>query len=312
VTRDELRRLIQGPIAAVSTAFDDRFMLDLAAMEDLTEWWIDNGLVTGKTVLKVAAAIGEGPDLTDEEWPRLLGTVVSAARGRVPVVCGLKPKDTLHSIDDVRRAQDLGAIAVQIDLPFFHHPTQDDIVRFFADISDATNIGILIYNTHWFGAPSMTAESMLRLVDAEHVVGIKWDVPADEDYDEMRKFAHLFNVIDNSLQPVRAHQNGARGYINWTVDVYPQYELKVWELLESGCYAEAQNMLDRLYMPLQELSVKVGRRSGGYSMHKALMALMGHPVGPPRPPTLPLSPAHLAELREILLGLDWPVAEMRG
>ena len=42
------------------------------------------------------------------------------------------------------------------------------------------------------------------------------------------------------------------------------------------------------------------------------MALMGHPVGPPRPPTLPLSPAHLAELREILVGLDWPVAEMRG
>src|SRR5438445_10926553 len=71
-------------------------------------------------------------------------------------------------------------------------------------------------------------------------------------------------------------------------------------------------MLDRLYMPLQELSVKVGRRSGGYSMHKALMALMGHPDGPPRPQTLPLSPAHRPELREILLGRDWPVAEMRG
>ena len=45
MTRDDLRRLIQGPIATVSTAFDDRFVLDLAAMEDLTEWWIDNGLV---------------------------------------------------------------------------------------------------------------------------------------------------------------------------------------------------------------------------------------------------------------------------
>ena len=307
MTRDELRRLIQGPIAAVSTAFDNRFALDLATMEDLTGWWLDNGLVTGKTVLKVAAAIGEGPDLTDDEWPRLLERVVSAARGRVPVVCGLKPKDTLHTIDDVRQAADLGAIAVQIDLPFFHHPTQDDIVRFFTDISDGTEIGILIYNTHWFGAPSMTAESMLRLVDAEHVVGIKWDVPADANYDEMRKFAHLFNVIDNSLQPVRAHQNGARGYINWTVDVYPPYELKVWELLESHCYDEAQTMLDRLYTPLHELAGKVGRRSGGYSMHKALMALTGHPVGPPRPPTLPLSAAHVAELREILIGLDWPV-----
>jgi 4-hydroxy-tetrahydrodipicolinate synthase len=312
MTRDELRQLIQGPIAAVSTAFDAQFALDLGVMADLTEWWVDNGLVTGKTVLKVAAAIGEGPDLTDEEWPRLLETVVSAARGRVPVVCGLKPKDTLHTIDDVHKAQALGAIGVQIDLPFFHHPTQDDIVRFFTDISDAVDVGILIYNTHWFGAPSMTADSMLRLVDAEHVLGIKWDVPDDHEYDEMRKFAHRFNVIDNSLQPVRAHQNGARGYINWTVDIYPPYELKVWELLESRCYAEAQGMLDRLYTPLQKLAVKVGSRSGGYSMHKALMALVGHPVGPPRPPTLPLSPAHMAELREILIGLDWPVVGAVG
>jgi 4-hydroxy-tetrahydrodipicolinate synthase len=310
MNRDELKQLIQGPIAAVSTAFDDQFMLDLPVMEDLTEWWVDNGLVTGKTVLKVAAAIGEGPDLTDEEWPRLLRTVVSAARHRVPVVCGLKPKDTLHTIDDVRKAHDLGAVAVQIDLPFFHHPTQDDIVRFYTDISDATDIGILIYNTHWFGAPSMTAESLIRLIDAEHVVGIKWDVPDGQDYDEMRKFAGSFNVIDNSLQPVRCHQNGGRGYINWTVDVYPPYELRVWELLEAGCYGEAQNMLDNLYKPLQALAAKVGRRSGGYSLHKSLMAIMGRPVGPPRPPTLPLNSEHLGELREILAGLEWPVADV--
>jgi dihydrodipicolinate synthase/N-acetylneuraminate lyase len=38
-----------------------------------------------------------------------------------------------------------------------------------------------------------------------------------------------------------------------------------------------------------------------------MMALVGHPVGPPRPPTLPVSPEHYAELREILLGFGWPV-----
>jgi 4-hydroxy-tetrahydrodipicolinate synthase len=305
--RAELRRLIQGPIAAVSTAFDDDYRLDLGRMADLTRWWTENGIVTGKSVLKVAAAIGEGPDLDDEEWPRLLRTAVDAAAGKVPVICGLKVKNTLHTIADAKKARDLGAIGVQIDLPFMHHPTQDDYVRFYSDISDAVDIGILIYNTHWFGAPSITAATMRRLADAERVVALKWAVPPTEDYDAMRQFADTFNVIDNSLQPVRAHRNGARGYINWTVDVYPPYELKVWELLEAKRYDEAQAMLDRIYEPLKALTAKVAARSGGYSVHKAMMALVGHPVGPPRPPTLPVSPEHYAELREILVGFGWPV-----
>jgi 4-hydroxy-tetrahydrodipicolinate synthase len=305
--RDELRRLIQGPIAAVSTPFDDNYALDLGVMADLTRWWTDNGLVTGRSVLKVAAAIGEGPDLDDEEWPRLLRAVVKAADGKALVICGLKTKNTLHTIADAKKARDLGAVGVQVDLPFMHHPTQDDYVRFFTDISNAVDTGILIYNTHWFGAPSITAETMLRLADAEHVVAIKWAVPPEADYDDMRKFSQHFNVIDNSLQPVRAHRNGARGYINWTVDVYPHFELKVWDLIEACRYDEAQAMLDEVYKPLRAITAKVTERSGGYSIHKAMMAIVGHPVGPPRPPTLPVSAEHYAELREILRGFGWPV-----
>src|SRR5215469_10691716 len=168
--RAQLKQLIQGPVATVPTAFDERFQLDLGRMADLTRWWVDEGLVAGTAVIKVAAAMGEGPDLSDDEWPHLLRTVVQASEGRAAIVCGLKTKNTLHTIDDVRRAADLGAIGVQIDLPIFHHPTQDDLVRYFSDISDGVDIGILIYNTFWFGVQSITADTMLRLRDAEHVV----------------------------------------------------------------------------------------------------------------------------------------------
>src|SRR5205085_1509112 len=102
-------------------------------------------------------------------------------------LCGLKTKNTLHTIEDARKAQDLGAIGVQIDLPIFHHPTQDDIVRFFSEISDAIDIGIVLYNTWWFGAPSITAASVRRLAAAEHVVAIKWATPPEQDYDDMRE-----------------------------------------------------------------------------------------------------------------------------
>ena len=308
MTRDELQRYIKGPIATLPTAMDDQFQVDFGVMADLSRWWVASGLTADVTPIKVAAAMGEGPDLTDDEWPHLLRTVVNAAGDKASVVCGLKPKDTLHTIEDAKKAQDLGAIGLQIDLPLFHHPNQDDMVRHFTDISDAIDIGIMIYNTYWFGSESITAKTMLRLADAEHVVAIKWKVPDDADFDDMRQFSHIFNVIDNSGQPVRAHKNGARGYIDSTTPAYPAHAMKVWELVEAKEYDKAQAMLDEVSEALGQVSAKLGALSGGYRFPKALMEVMGHPAGPPRPPTLPLDEQELAELRESVRSLGWPVA----
>ena len=170
--RDELKRLIQGPIATVPTAFDKDLRLDLGAMTDVTQWWVAQGLVTGTTVIKVAAAMGEGPDLGDDEWPDLLRTVVNAGGDRASIVCGLKSKDTRHTIEDAKRAEQLGAIGVQIDLPIFHQPNQDDYVRYFSDISAAIDIGVLVYNSWWYGGRSRARDTVLRLASAEQFVGI--------------------------------------------------------------------------------------------------------------------------------------------
>lgn len=305
--RDDLKRLIQGPFATVPTAFDDKFRLDLGVMAELTRWWVAQGVVSGQAVLKVAAAMGEGPDLSDDEWPQLLRTVVDAAGGKAAIVCGLKTKNTLHTVEDAKRAQDLGAVGVQIDLPIFHHPTQDDIVRFFSDISDAIDIGIVLYNTWWFGAPSISVESVRRLADAEHLVAIKWSVPPDGEYDEMRQFAAQVNVIDNANQPVRCHKNGGRGYINNTMNAYPAHDLALWELLEARRYDEAQALWDRVNKPLSAFIERAALRSGGYRVNKGMMALMGRPMGVPRPPTLPLDDHEMAALRDLMAGFGWPL-----
>ena len=86
MTRDDLRRLIRGPFATVPTAFDARLKLDLGVMAERTRWWVANGLVAGKAVIKVAAAMGEGPDLSDDEWPHLLRNVVNASGDRAAIV----------------------------------------------------------------------------------------------------------------------------------------------------------------------------------------------------------------------------------
>jgi 4-hydroxy-tetrahydrodipicolinate synthase len=234
--------------------------------------------------------------------------VVNAAGPDATIICGLQTKNTLHTIEDAKKAQDLGAIGLQIDLPVFHHSNQDDYVRFFTDISDAIDIGIMIYNTHWFGGiglPSISAETMLRLADAEHVVAVKWDVPEGQDYEAMTKFADIFNVIDNSEQYVRCHKNGGRGYISPTIPAYPQHDMEVWKLLEAGRYEEAQAKVDRVEAALGPVRAKIGAVSGGYRFGKGLMAAVGQPAGPPRPPTLPLDEEEVAELKDAIRELGW-------
>ena len=309
MNRAQLRKRIRGTPVTLPTPFDQDMHVDFARMIEMTQWWVGHGLGTDDAPLKTSAAMGEGPDLSDDEWPHILRTVVNAAGDGKTVICGLKSKNTLHTIEDAKRAQDLGAVGLQIDLPFFHHSTQDDLVRHFTAISDAIDIGIMIYNTHWFClAPQkeyVQADTMLRLNDAEHVVAIKWSVPEGEDYDQMRRFSDDFNAIDNSGQSVRCYKNGGAGYISPLIAVYPPHDLEIRPLLEQGRYEEAQAKIDRVRGALAPWMAKTSARSGGYRQGKAMLVALGQPIGPTRPPTLPCDEEEIAEVRAVFETLGW-------
>lgn len=310
MTRDELKQLIVGPIATVPTPFDDDFEVDYGRMAAETQYWVESGLVSGKAVIKVSAAMGEGPMLSDDEWPALLRTVVQAAKGKAAIVCGIHYKDTKRAIEDSKQAQDLGAIGLQVSPPIFNIPTQDDMLRYYGAVSEAVDIGILVYNHPWMDNGNILPETLLKMADFEQVVSIKWAVPEDIDYDEMKRFSHIFNVIDNSGQPALCHRLGGRGYINMTSDIYPPHDLKIWELLEAGQYDEAQALFDKVNDALRDLYTSTSEKSGGQARVKKGMAkVMGHPMGDSRPPSQPLDAEEMAELRDILAGLGWPVAK---
>ena len=308
MNRDELKRLIQGPIATVPTAFDSDFEVDIGRMYELTQRWVEGGLVKGKAVIKVAAAMGEGPMLRDDEWPYLLRTVVQAADDKASIICGLHYKDTKRTIEDAKRAQDMGALALQVCPPIFNQPSQDELLDYFGELSDAIDIGIMVYHTHWMSGGRIEVDTILKMADFEQVASIKWSNPEDVAYDEMAKFSKIFNVIDNGGGPIRCHQLGGRGYINLTAESYPPHDLRVWELIENKQYDEAQALYDSVNEPLRVFYDKAALRSGGQArLKKGIMALMGQPVGSSRPPSKPLSEEELEELRQILVGFGWPV-----
>lgn len=305
--RKTLQNFIQGVIVTTPTPMDEDYNIDLGRTADITQWWVEQGLGTNNAPLKVCAAGGEGPDLSDEEWESVVKTTIASAGPDAVVMCALKSKNTLHTIEDAKRAQDLGVIGLQIDLPFFHHPNQDDYVRFFTDISDAIDIGIMIYNTFWWGCPGVLPETMLRLKDAENVVSLKYSSPPDRDYDEMQEYSHIFNIINNGGKPVRCHQLGGRGFISSTATAEATHELKTWKLLEENRYDEAQSEIDKTQSVLGEWRKKATAESGGYQHLKAYMTAVGRDVGKSRPPSHWPSGKLMDELSSIIRDLGWPI-----
>lgn len=306
---DAIKQLLIGPIATVGTPFDDEFEVDYGKFARLTEWWVEQGLVKGRAVIKVAAAMGEGPQLRDEEWPALLRTAVQAANDQAAIVCGLHYKDTIRQIEDAKKAQDLGAIALQISPPVHNGPTRGDVIRFYEDVSNAIDIGIMVYNTQGMLGDLITPDDYRAMADLDNVVAIKWSAPG-YDYEEIFDLKDKVNIIDNTKDPTRNHRLGGRGFINWTSEVYPPHDLTVWDSMEAGRYQDARDRWFAVYDPLSEFAARVGAVSGGQArVKKGMMKVMGMDIGDSRPPSLPLSASELDELRELLIGFGFPVPQ---
>jgi 4-hydroxy-tetrahydrodipicolinate synthase len=308
MNREELRELMVGPIATVATPFDDDFEVDLGRMAELTKWWVESGLVKGRSVIKVAAAMGEGPMLADDEWPYLLRTTVQAADDKAAIVCGLHYKDTKRTIEDAKRAQDLGAIGLQVSPPIFNLPSQDDILDYYGDLSDAIDIGILVYVTRGMHCP-IYMDTYRKMAQFENIVGVKWS-PVVGEYEDIFELADTLNIIDNSGRAVDCFKLGGRGYINHSVDIYPPHDLKVLDLLENEQYDEAQALLDLVNEPLDKIYAMVDQRTGGQGVvKKGMMAVMGRPCGASRPPSKAMNQEEMAALREVLISVGWPVPD---
>ena len=192
--------------------------------------------------------------------------------------------------------------------PMFNDPNQDDILRFYEAISDAIDIGIMVYQNHWFPNSGVFAETLHKMADFEHVVAIKWNSFEGCPDEEMEGLSKSFALIENGRDRVGFHRRGGRGFLDKTAVAYPPHELKMWDLLEAGEYDKAQALSDAVDLPLQALAAKMHERSGGQArFKKAVMNAMGHRVGHQRPPTLPPSEREMDELRELLSGFGWPV-----
>src|SRR3989344_2997106 len=108
-----------GSFPAIVTPFKKNGDLDLPALEKL----VDLQLKGGVDGIVVAGTTGEAPTLTDEEFVKVIETVVKKVNGKVPVIAGAGSNDTRKGVNFSKLAKDAGADALLHMTPYYNKPT---------------------------------------------------------------------------------------------------------------------------------------------------------------------------------------------
>jgi len=309
VDRLAYRQKISGNFLALPTPFNADFSLDLPALRRQVRRLITAGYRTGNGIFLVGGAAGEFHTLRTSERKQIAEIVVEESGGHVPVVVGAQSTSGLVMLELARFAAGIGADGIQVSPPYYEPASTDDVFELYKRISDAVDIPMVVYNTWWTGTNAdLGYEQTARLLEIANVGALKWSASRPSDYETvLRDFSSRIPIIDNHICKVFSHMLGATSFTSHPPLAWPEWGLVLWECLKQQRYVEATEMLKQFRMPWYHLFFKIYAYTGSESVFdKAILELIGEPVGLPRPPARPLTPKLRDQVRQMLVEAGVP------
>jgi 5-dehydro-4-deoxyglucarate dehydratase len=315
---DAVRGSLRGPAALISTIFHEDFSLDDEAIERNVRSMFDRGFGKGGGFLIAPCGDGEYVTLSPEENARVVAAAIRGSDGSVPVVAGVQSFDyrlAAHTAEGARRA---GAVAVMMAPPVYYTLNDEAIADWYERFGRTVDIGIMLYEQAWRG-PMVNAgirpDLVGRLLDIPSVVAMKhvgiFTLP--DVFAILDRYHDRFAYIDSSgcYAMTAGHMHGAAGYVSEFAPLWPEFEMRYWDLLEAGQYGEAE-LSRQAIAPLQKLVGDHPSSTTAYSwisVIKAALEYVGLTGGPLRPPFRALNAAEKAEVFRTLESMGVPTAQ---
>ncbi|HEY1455912.1 MAG TPA: dihydrodipicolinate synthase family protein [Candidatus Dormibacteraeota bacterium] len=212
---------------------------------------VEHVLSGGVHGLLALGSTGETASLDEPARRAILGAVVEAAAGRVPVLCGVAQSHLHAAKAEVRAAARLGAEAALVAPPFYYPLDQATLLAFYRGLAADSTIPILLYNIPQFTKVVADPSSVATLAREGAIAGIK-DSSRDFEYFEALCIAtrqlprfRLFTGSDTMLLPSMAM--GGAGTICGAANVAPAWVVQVYDEFVRGDLAAARASQDRLY-----------------------------------------------------------------
>ena len=279
--------MFNGSIVAMVTPFKDG-EVDYDKLGELVQYHIDNGT----NAIIPCGTTGESPTLTHREHGEVIGKVIEAAAGRIPVIAGTGSNNTSEAVSMTRHAKETGADGSLIITPYYNKPTQQGIYEHYKAILEEVNIPIIVYNVPSRTGVSISAETVARLAEFDNIVAIK---EATGDIDQASQILNLCDITvlsgDDSLTlPIMSI--GGKGVVSVLANILPR---EVSELTSSFLKGEIENA-QRLHNSLFPVCKAMFIETNPISV-KTAMKLLGRLNGEMRLPLCDMSDEHKRQLK---------------
>ena len=163
-------RTLQGMGVALVTPFKADGAVDVAALERLVHFQVENGT----DYLVVLGTTAETPTLSTEEKELVKKTVRRANNGRLPMVLGVGGNHTQAIVEQVRGVSAQDYVAILSVTPYYNKPSQEGLYQHYKAVAAATELPILLYNVPSRTGVNMDYRTTLRLAqEVPNIIGVK-------------------------------------------------------------------------------------------------------------------------------------------
>ncbi|MBN2071102.1 MAG: 4-hydroxy-tetrahydrodipicolinate synthase [Candidatus Krumholzibacteriota bacterium] len=282
--------MLKGLYVALVTPFNEDSSLNEEKLRELVRFHIDSGT----DGLVPCATTSENPTYSWEEHFRIIELVVEEAAGRLDVIAGCGTNSTTRSIENLKKAGELGVDGAMVVTPYYNKPTQEGLYAHFMKLADEGGLPLMLYNVPGRTGVNMKPATVKKLSGHENIVALK---EASADLEQMSEIVSLcgddivlLSGDDGLTLPILSI--GGRGVVSVVGNIVPKDVISLLTVYEGGDIEEARRLFFRLLPLCQAMFIETNPMPV-----KEAMNLLGMGVGDVRLPLVRMLPENIEKLR---------------
>lgn len=237
--------------------------IDEPATARLVEHLI-SGAVHGIFVLGTTGESQSIPASARHVFTRLVGKLIA---GRVKYLVGVTETCLEDALSLAATACDAGADGVVAAPPYYYTPSQNDLVRYYSALADASPLPVYLYNMPSRVKVNIDPDTVCRLASHPNIRGLK-DSSANMTY--FQTVQHLTASEDDFVLFVGPEEltgecvlMGADGGVNGGANMFPELYVAQYEAASAGNIGRVRE-LQKVVMEISVLLYNLGEGHSSY------------------------------------------------
>jgi 4-hydroxy-tetrahydrodipicolinate synthase len=286
--------MLGGLYIALVTPFKEDGSLNEDKLRELVRFHAD----AGSDGLVPCATTSENPAYTWEEHFKIIDIVVKEADGRLQVIAGCGTNSTTKSIENIKKAAELGANGAMVVTPYYNKPTQEGLYAHFMKLADEGGLPLMLYNVPGRTGVNMKPATVERLSKHELIVAIKEASGSLEQMSEIivRCGAGIILLSGDDAITLPILAVGGRGIVSVVGNIVPKDMLALIDAYEKGDRRMAVSWHQKLLPLCQAMFIETNPMPV-----KEAMNMLGMGVGDVRLPLVRMLPENREKLRAALI-----------